>query len=66
MEGMAGPALDWNDSAMVTAVALGISLMIYILIRILTHRHEDHGPPRNGRKAGRDPDEKRRPPARPK
>jgi hypothetical protein len=50
MEVMTGPAIDWNASATFTAVALGLSLIIYILIRILTHRHEDHAPSRKGRK----------------
>jgi hypothetical protein len=50
---MAGPALDWSTSATLTAAALGLSMIIYILIRILTHRHGEHGPSRNGKRTAR-------------
>jgi len=39
-----GPEVGWQMSAAVAGALLAVSIIIYIIIRILTHRHEGHGP----------------------
>jgi hypothetical protein len=39
-----GPEVAWQTSATVIGALLAVSIVIYIIIRILTHRHERHGP----------------------
>jgi hypothetical protein len=48
-----GPEVGWQMSASVAGALLAASIVIYIIIRILTHRHEDDGPPRNGKARAR-------------
>ncbi len=43
------PGVGWQTSASVAGVLLAISIVIYIIIRMLTHRHEGHGPSRKGK-----------------
>ena len=47
-----GPGVAWQSSATVIGILLAVSIVIYIIIRILTHRHEDHGPEPDRGKAG--------------
>ena len=48
------PGVAWQSSATVIGILLAVSIIIYIIIRILTHRHEDHGP-EAGRVPGKPP-----------
>ncbi len=44
------PEAGWQMPAAVAGALLGLSILLYILIRILTHRHEGRGPAPRGRK----------------
>jgi len=50
-----GPEIGWQFPAAVVGVLLAVSIVIYIIIRILTHRHEGHGPKPNGLKGRKPP-----------
>ena len=56
-----GPEIGWQLPGALVGVLLALSIIIYILVRILTHRHEEHGPPRDRRKPGQ-PGGKQKPP----
>jgi hypothetical protein len=43
------PEVGWQLPATVVGILLAASIVIYIVIRILTHRHEEHGPARKGK-----------------
>ena len=49
------PGVGWQFPAAFVGVLLTISIVVYIIIRILTHRHEGHGPQQNGEKTRKPP-----------
>ena len=50
-----GPGIGWEMPATMGGALLAVSIVIYIIIRILTHRHEGHGPKQNGHGSARPP-----------
>ena len=50
-----GPEIGWQLPGAFVGVLLAVSMVIYIIIRILTHRHEGHGPKPNGLKGRKPP-----------
>jgi len=49
------PEVGWQLPATMVGALLAVSIVIYIIIRILTHRHEGHGPQQNGEKPPKPP-----------